>query len=138
MSERKTKRSRVYLHTARRAGHRNKQRDAVKEKMTELELVICEASLRLRLRLKLSFCPLLQTGQKAGEVDVPSQSLSFSLTARRSDSKAPALSTASFLSTKTLRKLLVLFIYLCTGMAILHIYNKRRLIATQKSYKTLY
>lgn len=45
-------------------GRTNEQREAAKEKMTELEVVICEASLRLQLRLKHSFCPRVQTGKE--------------------------------------------------------------------------
>lgn len=92
--------------THRGTGHRSKQRDGVKEKIAELELVICEASSQLQLCLKFSFCPLVQTGQKAGGVDIASLSLSFSLTARWSNTKPPALFTADFISDKTLRKCL--------------------------------
>lgn len=55
---------------------------------TEVQLVICEASLQLQLCLKLSFCPSVQTDRKVGELYVPSPSLSFSLTALWGDSKA--------------------------------------------------
>lgn len=85
--------------------------------MTELEVVICEASLQLQLRLKLGFCPRVQTGKKAGEVEVPSPSLSFSLIAHWSDSKASVISTASFLSSKPVRKMFVFFHFFMDGKA---------------------
>ena len=54
---------RVNLHTEAQAVETSAE-GLLKGKMTELGGVICEASLRLRHRLKLSFCPLVQTGKK--------------------------------------------------------------------------
>lgn len=53
----------VNLHTAAQAVETSAE-GLLKGKMTELGVVICEASLRHRHRLKLSFCPLVQTGKK--------------------------------------------------------------------------
>lgn len=111
--------------------------DAVREKMTELELVICELSLRLQLRLKLSFCPLVQTGQNAGDVNAGAPSLSFRLTAPWSIRKSSSMATFHFdFQSKTLRKLFVLFNYFLTWMSVLRICHTRKFDATQKSCKT--